>query len=126
MDYWVPRLLPYIVTFVVGGSIQLVSGSPLFSVVAGIATWLCCAGYVPNPIAYFEKLARERRGIPELKFKRGDRVRFSNATEVQYGIVSEISPKREMFAIAWDYSGSRRWHAVFDQDLFDIVTPAPN
>jgi len=77
--------------------------------------------YVPNPFAYFEKLSRERHGISELKFKRGDRVRFNNATEVQYGIVSEISPKREMFAVAWDYSDNRRWHTVFDQHLFDVV-----
>src|SRR5215475_5120434 len=50
MDFWAPRLLPYIVAFVVGGIIQFVSDSPLFSIVAGIVTWLCCAGMCRTPL----------------------------------------------------------------------------
>ena len=119
------RLLPYTVAILVGSIVFFVSDIALFGIATGIATWLWCAGYVPGPLAYLEKREREKRGIPELKFKVGDRVSTSNTTGIECGTVSELSPKREMFAVFWDFGG-KKWHTVFDQDLFDAVDPSAN
>src|SRR5262249_49851945 len=105
--------------FIIGALVFFLSGNTFLGVSVGAATWLCCAGYVPNPITYLEKLQREKNGIPELKFALGDRVGVRNNGEIELGTVVQVSPKREMFAITWDY-GNTKWYPVFDQDLFDL------
>ncbi len=116
------RLLPYTGAILVGSIAFFISGTAFFGFAAGIATWLWCAGYVPGPVAYLEKREREKRGIPELKFKAGDRISTTSTSGIEYGTVSELSPKREMFAVFWDFSG-KKWHTVFEQDHLDAVDP---
>src|SRR5262249_24360385 len=112
MSSYLTRLLPYLVAFIVGAISFYLLSNTFFAVTIGIATWLCCAGYVPNPIVYLERLEREKCGIPELKFAVGDRVSIRNKGEIQFGTVTRVSPGREMFVITWDYGDNSRWHPV--------------
>src|SRR5262245_9714798 len=82
--------IPIAIAVVLGWLTYYRTESVIMGFIAGAAAWLISSWYMSRDIRRTEKESA-------FKFKVGDRVSVSNRLRIDFGTVTEMSPKQDMF-----------------------------